>query len=128
MGAGQLQREGRAWNAIFAVGRAHMNAAAVALDDLLGDPEAEAGADIFLGGEERLEDAVKIFGRYAGTAVGDYDFDGAVLFIGNKARADDDGAIGSGGIDGIGDYVREDLRSSPATPKTGGHWPKLHSA
>ena len=56
---------------------AYGEAAAVAVDDVLGDPEAEAGAGEFTGGEERLEDAAGSIGGHAVTSVGEDEADAA---------------------------------------------------
>ena len=53
---------------------------AVFLDDAVAHGEAQAGAAAGrLGGEEGIEDAVDMFARDAGTGIGDFDFDAAVV-------------------------------------------------
>jgi len=54
---------------------ADTQAAAVFLDKLARDPEAETGAGIFFRGKEGLEDAVEMLGRDAEARVGDGDTD-----------------------------------------------------
>src|ERR1043165_6879293 len=100
--------------------------AAVLLDDLFGDGEAEARA-LLLGGEERLEDA------RAGLLVHPL---AAVFYLDARARGlpavtavvpvadvergavgrDDDGAFGLPGVDGVGDEVDEDLPELVCVP------------
>ncbi len=88
---------------------ADFDGAAVALDDLPGDPEAEAGADVFLGGEEGFEDLVAVFGGDAGAVVFDDDLEGfaGVVFVAEDGDAD--GAAGGDGVGGVGDEVGDGL-------------------
>ena len=88
---------------------ADFDGAAVALDDLLGDPEAEAGADIFLGGEEGLEDVIAVFGGDAGAVVFDDDLDDCAGCVFVAIDADADGAAVGDGVGGVGDEVGDSL-------------------
>src|ERR1700761_3072861 len=92
--AGELQYEGCAREAFSVGSGAHADGAAVALDNLAGNPEAQAGAYVLLGGEERLEDAVDVLGFDTGSAVGDDDLHQALVAGWNLLAADDDGAVG----------------------------------
>src|SRR5687767_9527237 len=84
--------------------------AAVGLDDVFDDGEAEAGAALVAGAGaidavETFEDAALRFGRNAGAVVGDGD--GCTLRIG--FGGDSDGAAGRAVFDAVVDEVVDDL-------------------
>ena len=81
----------------------------MALNDFFGDPQAEAGADIFLGGEEGFEDVIAMFGGDAGAVVFDDDFDDVGGRILVAIDADADGAAVGDGVGGVGDEVGDGL-------------------
>ncbi len=82
------------------------DATAVFIDEVFGDPEADACADVFFGGEEGIEDARQVFRRDAEAIVADGDGGGFV--VANDFDFDD--AAGSRKcIAGVGDDVGEDL-------------------
>ena len=105
---GEGDAEGGA-GGVGVVDRADFDGAAVALDDLLGDPEAEAGADVFLGGEEGLEDVIAVFGGDAGAVVFDDDLDDFAVGVLVAVDADADGAAVGDGVGGVGDEVGDGL-------------------
>src|SRR5580698_3691950 len=78
----------------------HTDAAAMFFDELAGDPEAEAGAGIFFGGEEGFEDVADVVAVNAAAGVGDGDADAAargVARVGGGVCFDADvGASGAG--------------------------------
>ncbi len=87
----------------------------VAVDDAVGDPEAEAGAVEVFGGVEGLEDAGLHGGCHAVAGVGDGDAD-AVACLGMlrssewcRVRERVGGRHLTHGVDGVGDEVVEDL-------------------
>src|SRR5262249_32261372 len=105
---GQLQLKRRS----FARRRLHPDAAAVHLDDLLGDGEAEARAALGLGKGtvdlvELLEDPSLLVKRYAGTGVCDRDGEMAVP----RARGDAHLA-GVGELDGVPNEIEQNLREA----------------
>src|SRR5262245_15273550 len=115
---GELHLEGRA----FSESGLHPDAAAVHLDDLLGDREAEAGAAFRLGVRvvhlmEVLEDARSVLLRNTGTGVGDSH--GEVTVRGGGADAD---FAGVGELDGISDEIEEDLRQTLLVAEAEGEW------
>src|ERR1043166_1894816 len=100
--------------------------AAVLLDDLFGDGEAEARA-LLLGGEERLEDARAGLVVHAGAAVFDLDARGGRRFAGyavvpvadgerGALGLDDEGGFGGAGVEGVGEEVDEDLAELVGVP------------
>ena len=71
-----------------------------------GNPETDTGADVGLGGEERIEDARQVFGRDAVPVIEDGD-GGSILGAGGF---DADGTAGIGKrVAGVRDEVGEDL-------------------
>ena len=85
--------------------------AAVFVDELLADPEAEAGADGALGGEERVKHLFGGSRSNAVAAVGDREADAwsAGRGVEGGAGADDDAAVVAYGVEGVGEEVGEDL-------------------
>ena len=86
------------------------DAAAVGLDDVLDDGEAEAGAAGFTGAGlvhtvESLEDAVEVLGGDAGAEVLDSELDG----IFSELRADADTLARASVFEGVFNQVSEDL-------------------
>src|SRR5258705_6376819 len=85
----------------------HRDRAAVLLDDVANDREAQAGAlAIRLGREERLEDPLAVLVAYARARVADLEEDG---LGGGRARLHDHLAAVLDRMDGLGDQVDEDL-------------------
>ena len=83
-GGGQLDGEGRA----FAGLAGGDDVSAVFTDDAVAQAQAEAGALAdFLGGEERIENALEIFGRNAGAIVVDGDAHGGSIARGGDGDA-----------------------------------------
>ena len=77
--------------------------------DLVCDPKAEAGADIFLGSKEWIEDSRGVLRRDAWAAVFDNQFGGWAL-RGIAGRAvDGNFAAERHSIDGVGEQVGDDL-------------------
>ena len=82
------------------------------VDDLMADPEAEAGAAYFFGGEEGFEDFLSGFGRHAGTSVGDGEdeaFASCVPVCAFAAADEETTSVGLHGVDGVIDEVAEHL-------------------
>jgi len=88
------------------------DAAAMARDDALRYPKAEAIADVLLGGEEGVEDFGYGFLRDARACVDDADGGSRALAIAPGLRSSDsygEAAMLRHGVDGVGDLVGEDL-------------------
>lgn len=86
--------------------------AAMGLDDVLHDGEAETGAALFAGSRgihavEAFEDAVQGFAGDAGSVVGDPEFGAGGTGIGLGANGD--AAAGAAVLDGVVDEVEKDL-------------------
>src|SRR5216117_4194925 len=83
----------------------HVDRALVRLDDLLRDRHAETGA-LLLGGEEGVEDAVELVGRYAAAVVPHADRRGAGAVVEEEVQA---AALGDARqlVDGVVDHVHE---------------------
>ena len=81
----------------------------MALDDFLGDPEAEAGADVFLGGEEGLEDVIACSGAMPGPSSSTMILTMWLVGILVAMDADADGAAVGDGVGGVGDEVGDGL-------------------
>jgi hypothetical protein len=84
----------------------------VLFDEFAGDPEAEAGAGVFFGGEEWLEDAADVVFVNAAAGVGDGDTDtaaGGAAGIGGGVCLDADGGALVAGVETVGEEVGEDL-------------------
>jgi hypothetical protein len=82
------------------------------VDNFTADPEAEAGAAYFFGGEKRLEDAGDGAGGHTGTGIRDgEDNTGATgLPVGSVAGAEQEAATGGfGRVDGVPDEIAEHL-------------------
>src|SRR5271156_1753591 len=79
--------------------------AVVFFDQPAADPQAEAGAEILLGGEKGFEEVAEIFLGDAGTLVGDADHYIALMSF----HLDVNFSAGAAGVDGIGDKVGHDL-------------------
>jgi hypothetical protein len=107
--AGELKDEGCAAVAVGCADGAKPKGASETLGDFAGDPEAEAGAYVFLCGEERLEDAVGVFGSYAGAVVFDGYFEAEAGREIDATRSNADAAGGIYGVDGVGYEVGDDL-------------------
>jgi hypothetical protein len=108
---GEEEHEGGAGGS-GALGAADAEATAVALDDLLADPEAEAGAVESLGAEEGLEDARGGCGGHAGAVVcngDDETLDAGVVVAGFSAAEQDAAAVGAHRVDGVAEEVADDL-------------------
>jgi hypothetical protein len=92
-------------------GGADADVAAVLVDELFADPEAEAGADGALGGEEGVEHLFGGGGGDALTAVGDGEADTwcAGGGVEGGTGADDDAGVVADGVEGVGEEVGEDL-------------------
>ena len=84
---------------------------AVALDDFLADPEAEAGAGDSLGGVEGAEEAAAGDGIHAGAGVREGEDDAGLASspVGAGAEAKEQTAAVRHGVEGIADEVAEDL-------------------
>ena len=92
-----------------------MDAAAVGLDQFAGDPQADAGADILLGGKEGVEDAVEFRGGDAAAIV----LDDQAGVSGGCGDLDSDARAGDvEGVHGVGDEVGEDLAQLVGTMRT----------
>ena len=93
------------------------DAAAVFFNEAARDPEAEAGADGELGGEEGREDALANGDGDAGALVADEDGDGIVcrlrvavdMTAAEVDAAGLEGGVEVEGVDGVDDEVGEDL-------------------
>ncbi len=113
VGRGRLgvQREEEAEDCAVVFAAADGEAATVAVDDVLGDPEAKAGAGQLAGGEEGVEDLLDDLGRHAVAGVGEDETDAAPAGggVGGVVGAETDAAAGSHGVDGVCDEVAEDL-------------------
>lgn len=82
------------------------------LDEFAGDPQAEAGACVFLRGEEGFEDVAYMFRRDAEAGVGDGDAHAGVrgvARIGRGARANADCGACGGGVEAVRQEIGEDL-------------------
>ena len=94
---------------------ANFNGATVAFDDFFCDPETEASADVFFGGEEWLEDAIAMFCCDAGAVVFNGDSDDLArwfvvvsgVFVAGDFDAND--AVIGDGVGGVGDEVGDGL-------------------
>src|SRR5215467_9060507 len=101
----------------FARRRDHPDAAAVHLNDLLGDGEAEARAALGLGKRavdlmELIEDPILLIKWYAGSGVRYRDGEMAV------PRARGDAHLASiGELDGVADEIEQHLRQALFVPK-----------
>src|SRR5439155_1526875 len=103
---GELERKPRSPLAAFDI--LHPHPPAHAPNQAEGDREAEAGAVLRLGREERLEHAVEDLGRYAGTRV----VDRHQHVVVTRSRGDGDLAGATRGFDrlsGVDDGVEHDL-------------------
>ncbi len=114
-GAGEGDGEGGAVPGAVG-GGADTDGAAVLVDQLLADPEPEAGADGSLGGEEGVEHLFGGGGGDAVAAVGDGEADAGSAGEGAEGGrgADDDAAagvagLGADGVERVGEQVGEDL-------------------
>ena len=97
---------------VFVLAAADGEGSAVALDDLVADPEAEAGAANLFGGEEGFKDLFSGFGRHAGAGVGDSDDEAFATGLPVCAFAAVDEETASGGlhgVDGVDDQIAQDL-------------------
>lgn len=97
-------------------------ATAVAVDDVLGDPEAKAGAGQLASGEEGVEYLLDDLGRHAVARVGEDEADATSAGdgVGNVVGAKSDAAAGSHGIDGVCDEIAEDLANFALEAVKGG--------
>ena len=75
------------------------------VDDLLGDPQPKACADICFGREKRFEDLIHIFERYSGTIVFNFHFDEAAVYVFRAMGADDNDAISADRVGSIGNQI-----------------------
>ena len=66
---------------------ANAESAAVFVHNIVRDPETEAGAGGFLGGEEGLVEAAKCGGRHAGAVIGDGETNSASSVVWITGRA-----------------------------------------
>ncbi len=57
----------------------YLDTAAMTFDDLLGDPQPQPGADVFLRSEERLEDVLQMAGIDARSVILDADLNGGAI-------------------------------------------------
>ena len=102
-------------------GALDMNLAGVLLNDAVGNGKAKAGAAPLawsgrgLGGEERIVDALEMFGRDAGAGVGDHGFDMAV-----DQRGDAQAAAAGHGFFGVEQEVEKDLLQLAGIAVNGG--------
>ncbi len=88
------------------------DAAAVAGDDVVGDPEAETVADILFGGEEGVKDFGERFPRDAGTVVDEADGGARALAVAPRLRSSDsdrEAAVLRHGVDCVGNLIGEGL-------------------
>src|SRR5450432_1211764 len=86
--------------------RADINFSGMLFDDAIGDGQAQAGAAT--GGfrrEKRIEDAMYMFARNAGSGVGDFDFDAAIV----RGGANFQHAAAGHGVAGAEKKIEEDL-------------------
>ena len=81
----------------------------MAVYDLAGGPEAEAGADVFLGGEEGLEDEVGVLGWRCRGRRPRWDSKAACRRGVRGSGGDVDGSVGIDGVGGVGDQVGDGL-------------------
>jgi len=112
-GPGRADREGEAEGAAVAGSAFDPEAAAVELDELPGEWEAESRAFGSLAVRrllELLEDRLELLRRDTGAGVGDGDLDLAVVEPGGDA----DAALGGSELDRVGHEVEDDL--ADATP------------
>ena len=82
------------------------------LDEFAGDPKAEAGAGIFLRGEEGFEDVVEMLGRDAEAGVSDGDAHADARWIAgiNRGpRLNADGGPVCAGVKAVGQEIGENL-------------------
>ena len=79
-------------------------------DELLCNPETDAGAENSLGGEEGLEDARQIILVDADAGVADDDLDAIQGSSEYVASGDGENSALFHGIDGVRDYIREHLK------------------
>ena len=84
------------------------NGAAVVVDDLGDDREAQSYA-FFFRGEERIEDLFARFGRDAGTGVFNDDGDAGPHVLRFGSDGDAETAVAIHGLVGIGDEIHKDL-------------------
>ena len=92
---------------------AHVDAAAMLLRNLLAHPETEASADMWLGGEERIENLAKCGGAHACSGVGNAEPDARDVGCGMVpvASADHQPPVRGPGhrADGVGDEIGDHL-------------------
>src|SRR5215469_579164 len=105
----QVDNERRTAGIFFPVASDHANGSSVPFQDLACDPKAEAGADVFLGGEERLKDTLDIFGGNAGTVIFNDQSDIASGDVVRPIQTDPDLPSWIDGIDGVRKQIRENL-------------------
>ena len=110
--AGDEDREDGAGD-VATVAAAHTQGAAVLVDDVLRDPEAEPGAGGLLGGEEGFVEVAKRGGRHAGAGVGDGETNSgaAAARVAGLADSNEKSArrVFDHGVNGVADEVGDDL-------------------
>ena len=98
--------------------------APVFLDDVVGDPESQAGADpLRLGGEEGVEDLSSDRLGDSRPVVGDFDLD--LAHPGHRPGPYGDGRAGPDGLDGVDQQVQQDLMDLAGAAPDAGQWLEL---
>jgi hypothetical protein len=97
----------------------------MAVDDSLGDPEAQPGAHILLGGEERLEDALVVLGGNSRPVIFNHHLDRVAA--GSSMQRRRTVMVPSELTASAALEMRFEMAcfSSPGTPRNGGHSSKL---
>src|SRR5215469_10542481 len=83
----------------------HTNRPAMLPHDLSGEPQSQAGADVFVCGEEWLKDLAQVFAINPPTVVRD----GCTKTVAIRAGADAKLAAGTHSVQRVADQVPEDL-------------------
>jgi len=77
----------------------------VPVNDSLGYPQAQAGADVLFGGEEGLEDSVAVLGWDSGTVVFNRDLNSPVAAFFNALQTDGDCSFVANRVGGVRDEI-----------------------
>jgi hypothetical protein len=86
-----------------------VNASAVPVDYLFGDPQSESCADVLLGGEEGFKDSIDVVGMNARAVVFDDDVNTSAVEDFDAGEFDSNGSVVADGVGGVGDEIGQGL-------------------